>query len=142
MENMGTNTNAQNSGTDGQQEPGKTFTQDEVNKIVQDRLARQQAKTAEDQASLEQREKDLQKREAVLTAKELLREKELPESFSDILDLSDVETLPEKLETIRQAIQEYMDAHKPIIKGVQPGQGTGLPPMATLTEAEREAFGL
>lgn len=142
MENMETNTNIQNGGKDGQQEPGKTFTQDEVNKIVRERLARQQAKTAEDQASLEQREKDLQKREVVLTAKELLRENELPESFSDILDLSDIEKLPEVIKTFRQSLTDYMDNQKPVIRGTNPGEGSDMRPSYDETAAEREAFGL
>ena len=47
----------------------RTFTQDEVNTIVADRLARERSKSAERVGDLDAREKDLKAREEALEAK-------------------------------------------------------------------------
>ena len=51
---------------------GKTFSQEDVNRIVGERLAKEKAKNESD---WQQREQDLQKRELRMTAKEYLNEK-------------------------------------------------------------------
>lgn len=53
----------------------KTFTQDEVNKIVSERLARDKGKNS---AELEKREHELEQRELAMTAREKLAERGLP----------------------------------------------------------------
>lgn len=142
MENMEQNKDAQQSGENGMQEPGKTFTQDEVNRIVQDRLAREKEKGTADQAKLEAREKELQKREAEITARELLKTKEMPECFLDVLNLSDVEKLPQMVELLHQGVTEYSRMHRSVPKGVQPGCSRDGLPGDPVSQYEREAFGL
>lgn len=138
MENMETNNTQQSGNSNGGQEPEKTFTQDEVNKIVSDRLAR--AKKSE--ADFEARERDLQKREAAMTAKELLKEKGLPDGFLDVLDYSDPEKIPGIIDKLKLGLDEYRAANPPKFVGVLPGQGvSGIPPADT-EAAERKAFGL
>ena len=51
---------------------GKTFSQEDVNRIVGERLAKEKAKNESD---WQQREQDLQRRELQMTAKEYLSEK-------------------------------------------------------------------
>lgn len=112
MENMEQNTNTQESGENGSQEAGKTFTQEEVNKIVQDRLARQQAKVIADQNSLEEREKALAIRELKADAREELRELGLPECTADILNFSSKKEYEQSLEAVQRVLAEYSKARE------------------------------
>lgn len=54
------------------EEQGKTFSQEDVNRIVGERLVKEKAKNESD---WQQREQDLQRRELQMTAKEYLNEK-------------------------------------------------------------------
>ena len=74
----------------GNQSGGKMFTQDEVNKIVSDRLARDREKRTEQQQD-DTREQALKAREAKLDCREYLTEKKYPAELLDVLDTSDVE---------------------------------------------------
>lgn len=69
---------------------GKLFTQDDVNRIVSERLARDRADR--DKPSPEdEREKALKTREARLDCRDYLDSKKLPAALLDVLDCSDVE---------------------------------------------------
>lgn len=85
--------------TNGQQQPntqpednggsGKTFTQDEVNRIVSDRLARERTKA--EPTPEEAKAQELTARENKLTCREYLTEKGYRAELLDILDASDAE---------------------------------------------------
>lgn len=138
MENN--NTNTQTEGNNTQQTAGdstepKTFTQEEVNRIVQDRLARERRGTGQ---TIEERELDLTRRENRMKCAEKLTEAGYPKELLDILDTSNTETFMEnvgKLAAMR--IQAPNAAPIPRVVGVTPG---------TLKEGEeadiRKAFGL
>lgn len=66
---------------------GKTFTQEEVNRIVSDRLAREREKQPKD----DEREQALKAREARLDCRDYLDSKKYPVALMDVLDSSDVE---------------------------------------------------
>ena len=66
---------------------GKTFTQEEVNRIVSDRLAREREKQPKD----DEREQALKAREARLDCRDYLDSKKYPAALLDVLDSSDVE---------------------------------------------------
>ena len=71
-------------------EGGKLFTQDDVNRIVSERLARDRADR--DKPSPEdEREKALKAREARLDCRDYLDSRKLPAALLDVLDCSDVE---------------------------------------------------
>lgn len=77
-------TNANPAGTGG-----KTFTQEEVNRIVADRLARERSKAAPEQTPdpLAEREKDLAAREHAMQCRELVAgNKHYPAQLLDVLD--------------------------------------------------------
>ena len=74
----------------GNQSGGKMFTQEEVNRIVSDRLARDREKRTEQQQD-DTREQALKAREAKLDCREYLTEKKYPAELLDVLDTSDVE---------------------------------------------------
>ena len=69
---------------------GKTFTQEEVNRIVSDRLARAREKLTQ-QPPDDEREKALKAREARLDCRDYLDSKKYPTALLDVLDCSDVE---------------------------------------------------
>lgn len=62
----------------------KTFTQEDVNRIVQERLAREQGKGTND---LDKRAAELDKRERRLNAIDKLRENNLPDYLVDALNM-------------------------------------------------------
>lgn len=74
-----------NPGANG--EGGKTFTQDDVNRIVSERLARERDKQPQD----DEREKALKARESRLDCRDYLDSKKYPAALLDVLDSSDVE---------------------------------------------------
>lgn len=137
---MENNTNTQTEGNNTQQTAGdgtepKTFTQEEVNRIVQDRLARERRGTGQ---TIEERELDLTRRENRMKCAEKLTEAGYPKELLDILDTSNAETFMEnvgKLAAMR--IQAPNAAPIPRVVGVTQG---------TLKEGEeadiRKAFGL
>ena len=88
----------------------KTFTQEEVDKIVQERLQREKNK----QPELEQREKDLEKRERAFQAKELLQKHNLPEDFQSFLESS--EDMNAAVMQITQGINAYKVSAKSAYK--------------------------
>lgn len=80
----------------------KTFTQEEVNKIVQDRLARIKSEPNDKEIKLEQRAKELDMKERKLEAKAIFAEKSLPKELLDILDYSDEEKMKEHIKILEK----------------------------------------
>lgn len=74
----------------GNQDGGKMFTQEEVNKIVSERLARDREKRSIQQQE-DTREQALKAREARLDCREYLNEKKYPAELLDILDTTDAD---------------------------------------------------
>lgn len=74
-----------NAGANGGSD-GKMFTQEDVNRIVSERLAREREKPVDDE-----REKNLKAREARLDCRDYLDSKKYPVKLLDLLDSSDVE---------------------------------------------------
>ena len=124
---------------DGQQQnnnpapTGKTFTQEEVDKMISERLARQQKKfdaaqeeaaklakmNAEDKAkyAAEKREKELVDRETAVKQKELrfealniLEENKLPSKLVDCLNLTSADACKSSIEAIKTAWTEALTA--------------------------------
>lgn len=89
------------------QETGeKTFTQEDVNRIVQERLAKEKSKNNGD-ADFAKREQELAQRELHMSAKEMLSEKGLPVQLFDALNCKDEETLKKSISTIETVFNEY-----------------------------------
>lgn len=105
--NQNTNQNATQQPTtppadNGNQSSGKMFTQEDVNKIVSERLARDREKRTAQQQD-DTREQALKARESKLDCREYLTEKKYPAELLDVLDTSDVEKFKaaaDKLQTI------------------------------------------
>lgn len=81
---------------------GKTFTQDEVNKIVQERLARSKGSNKELENTLATKEKELQAREMALVTKELLISNNMDNRLADIITGETKEEIESKLKILKQ----------------------------------------
>ncbi len=95
---------------------GKTFTQEDVNRIVSERLAREREKPVDDE-----RERNLKAREARLDCRDYLDSKKYPAKLLDLLDSSDVE--------------KFKSAADAMVEGFPSIMGTGekVPPYAAGT---------
>lgn len=134
---MDENKTMNNQNPDGAGE--KTFTQEQVNQIISDRLARDRAKG---EAALAEREQQLAQRELLLTAKEKINEMGLPAELVDALNVSS----PEALEKALSIVKTVMDKHK---SEARPMKFSGAKPAESLSRAKntgdsslRKAMGL
>ena len=78
---------------------GKMFTQDEVNKIVSDRLARDRESRANQQQN-DEKESALKAREAKLDCREFVKDQDYPEDLLDLLDTSNLESFKKTVEKL------------------------------------------
>ena len=119
---MEDNTINQNTNPAAEQGAGeKTFTQEDVNRIVGERLAKEKAKNS-GEADFAKREQELARRELHMTAKELLSEKGLPVQIVDALNCADEETMKKSIETFEKVFADYKaNAAQVKFKGCRPG---------------------
>lgn len=86
----------------------KTFTQEDVNRIVSERLAKEkakyeansQAKTQKREAELSKREQELLTRELKATARETLMNKNLPKDLLDVVNYSSEEEMNKSIDIL------------------------------------------
>ena len=112
MEKMTQETKA----TAAEKQEAKTFSQEEVNAIVQKRLAEEKGKTQKQQSSLEadERDKILLERENKLViserkfaAKQALSENKLPAELIDFLDYSSDDSYSESISKFSDIFSKY-----------------------------------
>lgn len=110
----------------------RVFTQDEVNRIVAERLARERSKGAESADDLTAREKDLKAREEALEAKsQRFNQWEAREACKQYLTDNHISTaLLDKLDT------SDPEAFKTAVKAVQSVTGNGYTVTTTTTGAK------
>ncbi len=88
---------AQQNGTED-----RTFTQDEVNKIVQERLARSKGTNKELENTLATKEKELHAREMALVTKELLISNSMDNRLADVITGVTKEEIEDKIKILKQ----------------------------------------
>lgn len=105
MEGQNQNMDSQNMAQEGQQladqqsqQQAKTFTQEDVNRIVQERLAR--AKHLPDSAGYAEREEALSLRERQLDAREKLADDGLPKDLLPLVNCSSKEDMEKSISLI------------------------------------------
>ena len=95
--------NATRAETSGQYQ-GRTFTQDEVNAIVRDRLAREREKanpqTDEREQEISAREKAVSDRENLLACKEYISQHKYPESLLKLYSTENIENFKTNVEKL------------------------------------------
>lgn len=94
--------NATPAGTEGT-EQGRTFTQDEVNAIIRDRLARERDRAGTSSDGWEQA---IAAREAKLDCREYIHDKEYPATLLEVFDTSDAEAFKESVERLVKAFPQ------------------------------------
>ena len=97
--NSNVNTEVSNNPAGGGAGPGESFTQEEVNNIVQERLARERAKNEPTPAEL--REKELTARENKMSCKEYIAEQKYPSELLDLFDTADMEQFKGNVEKMK-----------------------------------------
>lgn len=131
---MEDNKNTSTEGTE-QVTDGKTFTQDDVNRIVQERLAKEKGKGNDE---LDKRKADLDKRERRMNAIDELRKNELPDYLVDALNMETDEAFQQSMEAIKKMKGESTESTGQVI-----GRGN---PIGTVTKGDfgdlHSAFGL
>lgn len=117
----------------------KTFTQDDVNRIIGERLAKEKSKGDQD---FSKREQELQQREIKLTAKEMLNDKGLSVQLVDALNCTSKETLEKSISVIEQVFNENKKENTKFkIKGAKPGESGNEPQDKPTDAAIRKAMG-
>lgn len=130
----------QNTSTEGTEQAteGKTFTQEDVNRIVQERLAKEKGKGNDE---LDKRMAELDKRERRMNAIDELRKSELPDYLVDALNMETDEAFQQSMEAIKKMKGE--SAGSGSNAGVLIGRGN---PIGTVTKGSSDdlhkAFGL
>lgn len=130
MEDNKTTVTQVNEGQGTPQTNERMFTQDEVNRIVQDRLARVKVANEPDQ-----RELDLQSRELALYARERIEENGLDKTLADELKGMDKATIDKVIKIIAPMAQRM---NEPIRNAIGPTNGKAMGSDASI----RAAMGL
>lgn len=102
----------------------RTFTQEEVNRIVADRLARERAKAEPSPA--DEREQALKAREAKLDCREYLDAQGYPAALLDVLDSSDTAKFKASVDKLVKAFPALIGVQRPTFEGWKPGEGSQL----------------
>lgn len=114
--------NIQNNPTEGDTQPTgeKTFTQDDVNRIISKRLAEEKSKG---EAEFSKREQELEQKELNFKAREVFSEKKLPEELINILKFSDEKTLNDAVQIVEKVFKMKEESPKPVLRGTPPYDG-------------------
>ena len=129
-------------------EKEKTFTQEEVDKIVEKRLNRERKKFSSllngndpREAELEERERAITEKELRLEALEVFTKEQLPEDMLDLLNYTDKESCEKSIELVRRTFSLNVQAEvNRRLRGDAPMRKAPEPESAD--EAVRNAFGL
>lgn len=133
-DNKNTSTEGTQTGTEETAE--RTFTQDDVNRIVQERLAKEKGKGNEE---LDKRAAELDKRERRMNAIDELRKNSLPEYLVDALNMETEEAFQQSMEAIKKMKGESIKSTGQVIGR---GNPIGVVTKGTQDAAIRDAFGL
>lgn len=114
---------------------GKTFTQEQVNAIVGERLAKEKGKAdaalAEREQQFAEREKELAKRELLFSAKEKIEKKGFSMELLEVLDISSEEALDKALNVIQEMIDKKISREFKVIPNRLPeGHHDTEPPLS------------
>lgn len=95
----------------------KTFTQEDVNRIVSERLNKEKVKGdaafAEREHQFAERERQLANREALADLRDQLKEKGLPDELLPVLNVQDKEALKTALDALQTYVENKAEKKKP-----------------------------
>ncbi len=104
--------NTSNEGMENSTSEEKSFTQEEVNRIVQDRLAKEKGKGNEE---LKRRTAELDKRERRMNAIDKLRENGLPDYLVDALNMETDEAFKASMDAVMKMKGENLEVAPQVI---------------------------
>lgn len=144
MDNMGMNNSTPAEGAQTTEPTGKngtepkTFTQEDVDRIVQDRLNRERKKFQPTETDpLERREQELKQREMAFDIKELLNKEKYPAELADILQYSNMDEFKKQYEALK-AFLHKPDSPRIVASTYSPAAGRN----PTSPDPIRKAMGL
>ena len=111
----------------------KTFTQEDVNRIVQDRLSRERKVSSDAEKTLEDRERELAQKEQEIAFKAVLDSKGIPKEIYEALNCTSEEAFNKSIEILEPYFQKLKE---PIRNAVGPTRG------AIHVDPIRKAMGL
>lgn len=149
-ENTNTNseaTQAENMGNEAAQgqDGAKTFSQDEVNRIIQGRLDQMKKQAAKEQETeLSQKAQELQAREIKLLVKEQLSERGMPRELADIITCTDEADIKGKLDALSKIYgsQSAANEKEKTMGFIQVGYASGNSHAMPVADPVRNAMGL
>ena len=98
----------------GAEETGKLFTQEDVNRIVSERLGKERDKAKKEQdAAFAEREKAISAREMRMTALEKLNSMGLPVELAEAINCSDEKAIDKSIEILAKNYTGSMTGGKP-----------------------------
>lgn len=103
---------------------GRTFTQDEVNQIVSDRLARERAKHEE--SPQEMKEKELSARESRLSCREYIIKEKLPVELLDLFPTGDMDSFKASVKKLKEAFPNVYKRSTGMTFSTGTSHGTGI----------------
>ena len=115
-----------------QPEGEKTFTQEDVNRIVSKRLSEEKQKA---EADIAKREAQLKQKQFQLEAKAMLKEKGLPDTLLSVLKGDDIETFSKSVEILKQYENSRIETHRV-------GIDSGVTKTTAIGDKIRNAMGL
>lgn len=136
-DNRETLTEGTGTGESGAETAAKTFTQDDVNRIVQERLAKEKGKG---EAELQKRMHELDIRERKMNATQKLRDNGLPDYLVDALNMETDESFNASIEAVIKMQKESRNEEPKVV-----GYGDLIGKIGGLNlkfDPMRKAFGL
>lgn len=130
------NTSAEGTQTSTEGTTERTFTQDDVNRIVQERLAKEKGKGNEE---LDKRAAELDKRERRMNAVDELRKNGLPDYLVDALNMETDEAFKQSMDAIKKMKGESTGGDMQVIGK---GNPIGVVQKGAKDADIRDAFGL
>ena len=130
----------------GDQGGARTFTQEDVNRIVSERLARDRADRATAPSPADEREQALKAHEARMDCRDYLDSKKYPAALLDVLDTSDVDKFKEAadllIEKFPAIVGDTLPA-APVPQIVMPtGRGAAPDPIAAAFKPKIDFLGV
>ena len=117
---MNTNTETQTINATQTESGEKLFTQEQVNQIVSERLARERSKAATEQATTD-REKALDAREQALKCRELVAgDKRYPAKLLDVLDTADFDSFKAQADKLLEAFPTWAIPSRSRVHSLRP----------------------
>lgn len=114
-----TNTNTQQTGE-------KTFTQEQVNAIIGERLAKEKGKgeaaLAERERQIAEREATLANREAMIDLKDRLKDMGLPAELLPVLNVKDKAALDKALDALKSYVADQVTNNKKSLRVLEPNK--------------------